>query len=305
MGGREDPIEILKNTEISLEGYIIQRQQGKSFDAYDLGGIIQDEKKVNRVNMDITLKKPLALHTYYTGVESDVLFFQRANKWENKDFNESKGYLKPNKFDKYFGGQYLTELKLKLKNNDKTLATATQVAKALRHVYKTCKEGFFINESISHLTYYFKLMNNTDPKFHQTNDFLKYLIDKPYVGDTIKNGNENRQVYGKYIDEKSLTIKTKDANRLGFVENTVSNLTKMESVIPMIMTGPFENSDKDNNKDFIGMLTSLPAIEKSEQDKFSKFVMFACIRQNDDANHIAFIKKTLEFAQSISSTKAV
>jgi hypothetical protein len=152
-------------------------------------------------------------------------------------------------------------LTVRMNNFDlyKQIKTDTQKAmkknalNTVKDVLDTCREGFYINETINHLIYYFNKLNNKafDVKFNRSMEFNNidsYKVQNFYNDPTDK-------------DDKILMIKT------------LNELKDLKS-------------------------------QHQGEDKPTKFVMYACIRQEKENKFIEFGKSTLEFAQAVASTVA-
>jgi len=274
MGGRENPIEILQKTEITLEGYIkVASEKGDVYYTID-GEVVKKTKEFeyveNQNTKKIELKDEKGLPTQsinllklfgYTQTISS--FFNKAAEFEAA-LNTTKDVTFVGKYGKalinYFG-QTGRDSVVKIIKKEKEALIRSVV-----HIYDTCKEGFYINESINHLMYYFKKLNSIP---YPKNE--KCTIDSYFINTSLNT----------IIDILNGSIKDKSGKPI--------------NCLPMYY-------DPASNEDKVGIISVLNDIKKG--DKQNKFAMFACVRPDSQQQpaYKEFNKKTLEFAQSISSS---
>jgi hypothetical protein len=180
MGGREDPIEIFKTTRITPYGNIVSASDPNV--AYDItsGKNISVSGESRGVYFDPNRCKTI---TELTGYEFEGFFTSIYSQLKPKsDLTEARRLLRRNITDEIKG---LNEVK---------------VLDAIKHVADTCKEGFYINETINHLVWYFKQLNGKPITLKQITKPLtivgSYNVDSVFVAppniflqETIKSTN--------------------------------------------------------------------------------------------------------------------
>lgn len=130
---------------------------------------------------------------------------------------------------------------------------------------KLIGESIFINESINHLSFYFK--NKKTGGFSiNDNDIMKNADDSFYYNKNIIKLNSKTYLNNKFL----------------FNPKNIA----------------------DNKEDYIGMYQKLKELDKlsNNTDKSSKFLMLALIRPELDSKFCMGAKKTLDFALEIKST---
>lgn len=138
----------------------------------------------------------------------------------------------------------------------------TDVNDTIKYIIDTINEGYYINETINHLIFYLLNMNHKTGK-----------LQKVFAEDTLPT----------------------------------TYIYNIKGVFVQPMTEyPTIDLDNPNAKiaatDYkIHMIPLLEDLRKMNPTKPTKFVMLACIRQEEE--HAEFTRKTLEFAQTISSSR--
>jgi hypothetical protein len=204
MGGREDPFEILEHTYVNSNGDV----QNNSNNAINFNQAI--DMQIQNRERGWNIIKEIALGDYK----------------EFKDMKDKASMIKQIGIlikGKYKDGRF---------HNDR-------VYQAFAHILETVIEGFFINETINHLTTFFKMQNGMKEE--------QISVDR----------------LGAYETNKVFHLYEKD-------------VTKIKSIL--------EN------------------IKKNSSGKLTKFVMYGCIRSDNEDKYINFSKKTLRFAETIAST---
>lgn len=158
MGGRENPIEILQYTGITKQGFICTLENNvaqrvnyaSTLEYYDIknGRLVTEIEKLDKKNQDLASYSIESLTGYNVTTFIKVM---DDNKVTKNDYEQ----------------KLLKFVRTPHKNSD--------VVRAIWHVYNTCKEGFYINETINHLTWYFKTLNNVK---HTCAQMSKDLLPK-------------------------------------------------------------------------------------------------------------------------------
>ena len=164
--------------------------------------------------------------------------------------------------DKINVSNFLSKYKNNLKNEFRQpKALDENVISQIIDTLKICFEGFYINETINHLTWYFKHLN------------------------------------GVKMNRDDIRIQTDSLAASGGKEYNVGKC----------FSSPYKRDETSvvNPDDNILMLSTLEELKTlSSQDKPTKFVMMACVRQEGLSKYVEFSQKTLDFAESITSTIA-
>lgn len=265
MGGRENPIEIYNTTKITPEGDLVSITNDC---VYTLEGVKKGyEAYNNRGEKTFICHKPSEYKTI-----TDITGFKFGTFFTSSKFNK----------DQYTG-------------NMKEYKDNVNVKKAIKYVFETCKEGFYINETINHLSWYFNVLNNRDmsPQPALPNVILDesfYNVDHCFVPPEKIISISEQTVKSDVIPSgsllKMLSIKDGHAEHTGDKEVYRSRATTQ-------VRGPVH---------MINVLNELRNLKGGSGNKPTKFAMFACIRQEPDQQFVSFGTQTLNFAENIAST---
>ena len=138
------------------------------------------------------------------------------------------------------------------------------------------EEGIYINETINHLSYYFKKKNH--PKTIVNNNEVSV---QPMSGIDYTKVRNRRDL----DDEEEIMLSLKTYLPSKFIFNTADS------------NGAIRNNDYVQIKKILTELDSL-----SPPDKPSKFIMMCLLRPEIDAKFCSGARATLEFAKSVCST---
>lgn len=245
MGGREDPLSIFYDTTIKIDN-----SSAFTIENTGLNNMKSFHIIINNYN---TLKSMLTSHTSY---------LVKDDKNNEKQLN-TEAFVK-------IGNSIVPKEKLISLMGKKNFPVSALIVKLLQNIFKTYQEGFYINETINHMTWYFKRKQNSDYNITEStdsqNEVYTLVTDrKQYIPD--------KQSYRYYTSKK--------------YRYNPSNY---------YVSGKFISTN-----DKIKMISTLKSLEGTSE-RPTKFVMFACVRE--DAYIPEFNEETLKFAQEIASTVA-
>ena len=144
------------------------------------------------------------------------------------------------------------------------------------------EEGIFINETVNHLSFYFKKKNNPDKKSDE-NEELRELLTRFDASSTLPRST------------KKPKFKTQDP-KSGWSEKIFFSL---KTYLP---TKFLFNPENEVNKNVLikRVLNELDSL--SAAGKPSKFIMMCLLRPEIDATYCTGARNTLTFAKSVCST---
>ncbi len=214
MGGRENPDEIWKNSTI------------------DIGN-----GQVLPVGSSTGIKESITAVSLKTALSGEKNFKENVKEIVNNKISEIYKVDKKN-----------------IQINQKTKKIFDETVEKVQNVLDTCKEGYYINETLNFMRRYFQQRRGGNVK----------LITGIYI-----NNNEN------YIpDNFALSPTNKDWAKCIGMEGMLDSIDKLKSSDPL-------------------------------KNKPTKFLMFACVRQETTPKFYEASVKTLEFAMQLTSTALV
>jgi hypothetical protein len=214
MGGRENPDEIWKNSTINI---------GKG-QALPVGSSTGIKESITAVSLK-------------TALSGEKKFKENVKEIVNNKISEIYKVDKKN-----------------IQINQKTKKIFDETVEKVQNVLDTCKEGYYINETLNFMRRYFQQRRGGNVK----------LITGIYI-----NNNEN------YIpDNFALSPTNKDWAKCIGMEGMLDSIDKLKSSDPL-------------------------------KNKPTKFLMFACVRQETTPKFYEASVKTLEFAMQLTSTALV
>jgi len=307
MGGREDPLEMAKNTFIVLEGdHIGQLAQykgyaGKGKHKFDVWNQKTDTngKKIDGFINETTSLLIHASHPYVVPITKDA--------FEIYPFKDNpQSFIKNNlSLISAFGTFEIDDkdsIKIfvnKHKNTDKVVDS--RIVNTIIDFFIACKEGFFINETINHLTSYVNYLSMMDESLSSIKllDTAITAVDakkKKSIKDDIKNANDYKPTQ-MIQDPRRIILKLeKDKYTGSVISDKPYSICKLQ---------PNTTMPQD---DYFGLITKLFELKRPATSELSIICVMACIRTSHEKSsddYRAATGKTLNFAISVSASNPV
>ena len=307
MGGRENPIEMAEQTYMIISnkgggnaayiGCIAKKVTGKdnTYSLWPPNGRVGNRRTYSSKSIDIRDNKYTIVGITSdtgTGSSSNILPFTIKSAFGL--FNDPGVERLYNDHKKSISPSIRADI----------AANSAVIMQTLDDFFIACREGFFINETINHLTAYINylsMMGATliDNKIMYTSISEKPAnIDKKEDYDPINFIQDPMRVI-RHLEQK---LKGSSGNLIDLGEQSIISISRKarEEKTPGKAARPIEPQE-----DFFGIITKLWGLKYPCEAKSSVICVMACIRTshkyNSDIYRIA-TEKTLNFAISVSAS---
>jgi hypothetical protein len=291
MAGREDPLEIFYNSYVELNGthfimfpYKQETQETQETITKRTSSLLSGSFDTNKRNTQKTHGLNATLEREEQNKIFSVDFASIFRNYEKQKENEEysyKSWIKSvvsneNKILKKSIKEFIKgPLKIKQSKDTDNIEKAKKAINDISNILETVYEGFYINETINHIMYFFKIKNGVIPS-----------SENFHIRPFTKKGAKALPIDPQKIQPEESAYKVNEF----FKDPSHESKTSQEKIIPEF--------NKISNISEIGIIPYLENVIGMEN---TKYVMIACIRSENEKKFTDFNEKTLEFAKSISS----
>ena len=308
MGGRENPLEMAKNTFIVLTGqYIGQLAQYKGYangkHKFDVWKPKITEKGLKNgfINDNISLLLDEDSERYIVPIMRDAFeiypFKENPQSFISDNISLISAFgtidIDSEKTIEHFVSKHKNDVLLtKMGVPGLNKPVQEYLYKTIIDFFTACKEGFFINETINHLTSYVNYLSMMDESLSG----IELLDTAITTGDqkTIKTANEDEYKPTKMIQDPRRIILDLEQKKY---QNPINTQPYSICNLHSATTKPQD--------DYFGLITKLFELKRPASPELSIICVMACIRTSHEKssdNYRAATGKTLNFAISVSAS---